>query len=107
MNNRLKGESSPNGRIDRDSERKYDRRKRAEKETLRYYFSEEWFGNLNKNRNRKSTSEYQMSKCPVCKQVWNIYHDYKKVKHVKYWNNYQRLPMEKIICLNCINKDLK
>ena len=101
MKNRLEGELSPDGRIDRDSEKKYDRRKRAERETLRYYFSEEWFGDIKDRYKPRSASEYQMSKCYVCEQVWNIYHNNKKVKSVKYWDDFERLPMEKKLCPNC------
>ena len=101
MNNRLEGELSPDGRIDRDSEKKYDRRKRAEKETLRYYFSEEWFGDVKSKYRPRSTSEYQLRKCYCCEQVWNIYHNWRKVKSVKYWDDFKRLPMEKELCPNC------
>jgi len=102
MENRLKGELSPNGRIDRDSEKEYRRKQKAKKETLRYYFSKEWFGEIKGRYEPRSASEYQMSKCPTCKKVWNIYLNVRKEKAVKYWDDFQRLPMEKITCLNCI-----
>ena len=107
MRNRPDG-LEPEGRISRDRlvDDKYEGRTKAEIETLKYYFSEEWFSqnyirsfNITRGKIKKRTSSYPLQKCPVCLKTWNFYSQNKK--RIQYWDNYERLPKPEVICPNC------
>tara|TARA_R100000315_G_C5233282_1_gene144330 strand:- start:2478 stop:2819 length:342 start_codon:yes stop_codon:yes gene_type:complete len=102
------------GRISRDRliSEEYEHKTQAEIETLRNYFSEEWFDkkytryvNTRRSRLQTRSSKYPLQKCPICKKTWNIYikqGNNRKTKEVQYWNDFERLPKPKKICPNCL-----
>ena len=102
------------GRISRDRliSEEYEHKTQAEVETLRNYFSEEWFDkkytryvNTRRSRLQIRSSKYPLQKCPTCKKTWNIYikqGNNRKTKEVQYWNDFERLPKPEKICPKCL-----
>jgi len=101
------------GRISRDRliSEEYEHKTQAEIDTLRNYFSNEWFDkdyirsvNIKRSRLKIRSSKYPLQKCPTCKKTWNIYikqGNNRKTKEVQYWNDFERLPKPEKICLKC------
>lgn len=101
------------GRISRDRliSEEYEHKTQAEIETLRNYFSNEWFDkkyirsvNIRRSRLQIRSSKYPLQKCPTCKKTWNLYlkqGNNRKTKEVKYWNDFERLPKPEETCPKC------
>jgi len=102
------------GRISRDKsvQEEYKHKTQAEIDTLKNYFSEEWFDksylrsiNIKRARLQMRSSHYPLQNCTKCNRVWNYYirqTNNRKIKSVEYWNNYERLPKPDEICPNCL-----
>ena len=101
------------GRISREVlvAEEYKHKKQAEIDTIRNYFSSEWFDdtyirsvNVKNTLKKIRTSNYPLQKCPVCKKTWNFFiaqENNRKKKTVKYWDDFERLPKPKEICPKC------
>tara|TARA_R100001510_G_C7647524_1_gene204846 strand:- start:63 stop:383 length:321 start_codon:yes stop_codon:yes gene_type:complete len=106
MNNRLNG-LKPDGRVGRENQERYDRLAKAQIETLRYYFNEEWFDDHTikkdqaKKRKDADHSRYSLNRCSECKQVWNYYLDRTKKIQTRYWDHFNNLPLKIKKCRHC------